>query len=194
MRRTTLPTLAAACALFAALVACGGDPQPKFTKSPTPTHTMSASPASPTPTDPTPPEMPAAAKKHTVAGAKAFTRYVWRVVNYTQTTLDAAPLRPLLSKGCDGCNGGLAGIERLTKAHAKVHGGTYTVDRFRTERLLAGNTRLIRLTFRVANTREVIRYPGKKKDDVYKPGVVTDQWVLSPRPAGWMVISWDVLQ
>src|SRR5689334_1786838 len=93
------------------LTACTGntgtaDPPPA-----TPTTTTTTTPT-PTPTQPVAPVMPQAAKAHTKAGAKAFVRYFWQVVNYAQATGDTAAVADLAdSKSCSQCNAGIKGID-----------------------------------------------------------------------------------
>src|SRR5689334_8294933 len=92
------------------LTACSGsaDPSPPPTTRSTPT---SAAP-SPTPS-PTVPVMPEAAKAHTTAGAKAFVRYFWQVVNYAQATGDTAAIAAMTdSKSCSQCNAGIKSIHK----------------------------------------------------------------------------------
>lgn len=191
MRRTTLATLAAMCVLLVALTGCGGDPKPKHAESALPTPTHSAS-ATPTPTDPVPPVMPAAAKKHTVAGAKSFVRYFWRVATYSQATLDPAPLRSLLSQGCPGCQGALGFIDDVSKARGTVHGGVCTPSNMQTTRLRAGDIQIVQVGYKLTCTRQVVDYPGRRKSDIYKAGTVTDQFKLSAERSGWQVFSWTV--
>lgn len=88
--------------LTLALAGCGPDPLPG------PTPSASTSPAtsspSPSPTGPVAPELPAAAKANTEAGAEAFVRYWFEAVTYAMQTGDTGPLEAASTPGCVACN------------------------------------------------------------------------------------------
>src|SRR5689334_13151884 len=94
------------------LTACTGntgtaDPPPA-----THTTTTTTTPT-PTPTQPVPPVMPQAAKAHTKAGAKAFVKHYWAVVNYAQATGDIETLNRISARGCVGCDAGIRSVKRV---------------------------------------------------------------------------------
>lgn len=192
MRRTTLAALAATSLLLAGLAGCGGgDPKPKIANSAPPSPSVTVS-SSPTPTAPTPPVMPAAAKKHTVAGAKAFARYFTRTVNYGAIALDPSPLKSISSDYCNSCNAAVSAIQGYIRKNATVTGGYWSLNAITVAQLRAGSNRLMRVTANGTSTRQVIRYPGGSRR-VYRAGPTKDRFILIPTADGWTVDTWTVI-
>lgn len=106
---------------------CGGDPEPKFavpsetTSAPTPSP--SETPAAAGPTEPT---LPAAARSHDAAGAKAFVKFYWAMINYAQETGDVSGLESLAHK-CVGCDAGVKFIKDSYRDGGSIRGGRGTV-------------------------------------------------------------------
>lgn len=48
--------------------------------------------------------MPAAAKKHTLKGAGAFSEYYFELIGYTTQTNDSSPLAKVSTSSCEVCN------------------------------------------------------------------------------------------
>jgi len=98
-------TSAALLAVSILLAACGGDAKPEPSSSSTtassPTITTPAPTASASPT--ADPNIPAAARAHTPAGAEAFVRYFYAQLNRSWMTADPALLPPLSEPGCKTC-------------------------------------------------------------------------------------------
>jgi hypothetical protein len=91
------------------LAGCGGDAKPDPSSSSTtgsaPTTTAPA-PTSASPTTASPaidPNIPAAARAHTPAGAEAFTKYFFAQLNRSWSTADPSLLPPLSQPGCKTC-------------------------------------------------------------------------------------------
>ncbi len=110
-----------------ALASCSGDPHkpPPYTPSPTPTASTS-----PTPTGPVAPTLPAAAKKHTRAGAEAYVRYYVDVLNYAQVADDLEAMATVTSRECVECQTVLRSLQENHKTGAKTEGGKWTVIAF----------------------------------------------------------------
>lgn len=188
MRRTTI---IATVALVAALAAgCGQDPKPTFSPSEAP-----ATPVSPT-TDAAPaagpPEMPAAAKKHTKAGAEAFVRHLVATVNYSNAHLDTSALRKLVNANCDGCMGGIDGIEKIKSRHGRIDGGVWSVEKLRSVVLTVGaDFHPILVNMTVRSTPESVSFPGSKARR-FGGGSTNSRVVLSPVHIGWLVANWEL--
>jgi hypothetical protein len=120
--------LVGASVVCAALVLAGCDSTDDPTSAPTPTATnptTSTTSASPTTSaGPSPSQtstIPAAARKHTSAGAAAFLRYYFRMVNRAWTGPDSEPLEGLGTAKCEFCNKTLDGA-RYLESHGERYG------------------------------------------------------------------------
>lgn len=188
MRRisTTLIGLA-----LLALSACSGsaDPSP-------PAPSPSATTQTPTPTpspSPTPPTMPDAARAHTKAGAKAFVRHFWDVVDYAQQSGETAPVNALTLPGCGGCEGGVRGIDRVYDAGGTIRGGQTTTKKFHIEWLKAGSLDLAHVTVDLMFAGQTIDMPGTDNDKVSRSSHARDRLELVAEPNGWKVAQLVVL-
>lgn len=98
-------------ALFAAsilLVGCGGGAKPDASSSTSPRATPTTTTPAPTtsaaaPTATADPNIPAAARAHTPAGAEAFTKYFFAQLNRSWATADPSLLPPLSEPACKTC-------------------------------------------------------------------------------------------
>jgi len=166
--------------------ACGDDPIKPAPLTPAPT---SASP-SPTATsaDPaTPPPLPAAAKKQTVAGAKAFAEYYWEMVNYAQASGEVDPLVALASPTCEGCRGGTDGLRRFFDAGGKVVGGVYSTSNVSAKLVHAGSQPYWQVEMTLAHQKQFSDLPGTDKDDHSPASTHGEQMTL-----GWLNNKWHV--
>lgn len=130
--RATIAALTLAAAL--ALAACEEEDGPS---SPSPSDTPSV-PESSSPTDPTTtateagpvePTLPVEAEAKSRAGAEAFVRFYWDVVNYATETGDVRLLMQLDQPSCMGCAGGIDLIEAVYSSGGHFVGGRYRVLR-----------------------------------------------------------------
>ncbi|MEX0426885.1 DUF6318 family protein [Nocardioides sp. DS6] len=193
MRRTSVAAVAVGALVVGGVSGCGGDPKPKFAHSADPSPSAVSSSAAPA-DDLAPPEMPEAAKAHTVAGAKAFVRYFWRAANYAQTTLDASLVASLASENCTGCTGGVEFVERVKKGRGTIRGGAITVGRETVRRLDVAGQVWMAVTYSWSSPRQVVDFPGTKKDEVYSGGRGTNRFTLQPVASGWRVALWETLK
>lgn len=115
-------------ALAIALTGCsGGDEQ---VGGPIP----SGPPADPTSSQTTPaahdgpPELPALAREHTNAGAKAFVRYYIDVLNYAWIEKSGARILQLARPECGACTGIARGIDRVARHDGRQRGGAWHVE------------------------------------------------------------------
>ena len=96
MKKTVVALLAASILL----AACGGDSKPGGSSSSTTASSPTTGSASPTTADP---NIPAAARAHTPAGAEAFVRYFYIQINTAWTKPSAGLISALSSPGCKSC-------------------------------------------------------------------------------------------
>lgn len=134
MRTSIRAALAAMVLLLLASGCSDGDPSPRD-----PSSTWSPTGKMETPTsaapDPVEPELPAAAKEATEAGARAFIEYYWELINYAQVTGDVKALKAVSGPNCDGCKAGIRGVRDLYTEGGHVEGGDYTVHLDKVNRL-----------------------------------------------------------
>lgn len=102
---------------------CGGDDAPAPKSEPSRTATTPAATHSPTP-----PTLPAAAKKNTKAGAKAFVRHYIGIFNYAERTGDTAALHKLEARGCKSCKRVRQSINEIYASGGYVKGGRWIVS------------------------------------------------------------------
>lgn len=176
MGRTSLIVVAA----LALLAACGGQ---KAAQDPPRTHspTVSATPS------PTAPVMPALAREHTKAGAKAFIAYFWDVVNDAQATLDTATLRSLANPLCVGCNGGVGAIEKIKAGDGVSTGGDVIPTVLNSRRESTSTLRLMSLVLSLHIQPMLVTYPSPRAADSYPAATEKERFVLSEQPTGWQV-------
>lgn len=125
MKRTLSALTLLGLLTLPALSGCGNTDTPPAQADPTtssPSTTVSS-----VASGPTAPAMPAATHTNTRAGAIAFARYFWDVVNYAQATLDTRLLKTLGSRSCRGCQGGVRWIDGIAASHGSIRGGRNTV-------------------------------------------------------------------
>ena len=128
MKKTSAALLAAAILL----TGCSEDAKPDgsslSTTGSSPTTTVpTTTPASPT-TDPTTdPNIPAAARLHTPAGAEAFVRYFYSRVNAAWTKPSAGLISALSSSGCLSCDALEATAADLVKKRQHYDGPPVTI-------------------------------------------------------------------
>jgi len=182
MPRHGVPLLALLLALV--LAACTGeDPDPEPTTGPSST----AAASTPTPSGPAEPVMPAAARKHTEAGAVAFVRYYWDLVSYAQLTQDGSTLADISSPHCAVCNGGQTFLQRVRKKRGEVSGGeTSVVESQATKLYVRGKFSMMLVKATTRSRAMMIDYP-RGKPDTYPAGEDHVEIILSVRPGGWLV-------
>jgi len=134
VKKTSAAMLAIPVAASMLLTACGGEAKPtasaSTTTSATPTTTAApTTSASPTATVSTKvdPNIPAAARAHTPAGAEAFTKYFFAQLNRSWAEADPSLLPPLSEPGCKTCGAfaSSAASYRAKKQHYK--GEVFTI-------------------------------------------------------------------
>jgi hypothetical protein len=168
----------------------GDDPEPKFAPPESTSPTASGSPSS-TPTGPVEPTMPAAARRHTVAGAQAFVKFYWEMVNYAQATGALEPLVKLSAGNCGACSGGVGFLRKIFTAGGSVRGGEVTVSNLKASKVRAGNHVAWQVLVDVTNTRQFVDLPGTRKDRNYPAGTSSLQFIVDPEQGGWTVGYWD---
>jgi Family of unknown function (DUF6318) len=71
------------------------------------------------------PVMPALARQHSTAGAKAFIRHYIAVINYAFARPDPSPLREISASNCASCKALIAISARLARNSGKQVGGQW---------------------------------------------------------------------
>lgn len=177
----------AATAALLALSACGSQDPPSAAG---PSSAPPAPTTKPTPSGPVPPTMPAAARQRTKAGAIAFAKYYWRVVDYATATLDTTPLRRLRLGSCGQCRGSEQWLHEVRKAHGRIHGlrNSLKVDDVFIPKERPG-TALV--TFHVTSSAGQVVAAGKL-NKTYRRGTSGGQFTLAYQRRGWVIAGWRV--
>ncbi|MHB8185903.1 MAG: DUF6318 family protein [Dermatophilaceae bacterium] len=105
MKRTSAVLVAVPLAVSTLLAGCGGDAKPGASSSSTSTSspTTTAAPSTTTSSPTTDPNIPAAARAHTPAGAEAFVRYFYDQVNLAWATPKPGVLPRLCTASSKSC-------------------------------------------------------------------------------------------
>jgi len=135
VKKTSAALLAVPLAASMLLLSgCGGDSKPTASSSNTttspPTTTVSAATsASPTPSAsrPTDPNIPAAARAHTPAGAEAFVRYFYSQLNIAWSKPQAGLISSLSAPTCKTCAALEGSAVDLASKHQRYRGDVFTV-------------------------------------------------------------------
>lgn len=152
---TTMRAAVAAAVLLLVAGCSDGDPSPRDPSSTwSPTGTMET-PTSAAP-DPVEPELPAAAKEASEAGARAFIGYYWELINYAQVTGDVKALKAASGAGCDGCQSGLDAISSLYGAGGHIEGGQYTAVVEKMNRLQGKSLIAFEALLTVKNVEQIV--------------------------------------
>ena len=129
MKRNLAALLAVPLAVSMLLAGCGGDAKPAASPSSTapssPPTTTSAPTTTATPT--TDPNIPAAARAHTPAGAEAFVRYFFERLNVAWTAPSAGILSPLCQPSAIACAANEKTATRLVSEGHRYDGNPVTV-------------------------------------------------------------------
>jgi hypothetical protein len=132
--------------------------------------------------------MPAAAKEHTKAGAEAFVRYYWEVVNYAQATGDTDSLREISDPGCDFCTAGIEGIESIYGDGGTITGGETTPVALDTRMVASGNTRFA-LVVAELRVGAITTKRGTTSEAVHsQPRSANDELQLVETLDGWTTV------
>jgi hypothetical protein len=105
-----------------------GGPTPSGPPADTTTASSTASSSTPPPHD-GPPTLPALARQHSNAGAKAFVRYYIDVLNYAFAHDAPQRLAHLGSASCDFCQSFISVLTRVIRAGGSQIGGDFVIER-----------------------------------------------------------------
>lgn len=144
------------CGVLAAGVAgCTGD-DPGTAPSPSPSVTTSTSvPSTPAPTAaPVAPVLPAAAKKPTEAGARAFIAYYWALINYAQVTGDVKGLEKVSGPNCRRCSAGIDALRTLYIRGGHLTAANYEVTEDSIKRLKTVDSGVVAFESRIEVSNE----------------------------------------
>jgi hypothetical protein len=133
VKKTSAALLAVPLAASMLLTGCGGATKPDASRSSTATSatTTAAQTTAPSPTVSatrmTDPNIPAAARAHTTAGAEAFTKYFFERLNTAWRGPTAGILSPLCEASSIACSGFEKDAHRLTNERHHYDGNPVTV-------------------------------------------------------------------
>jgi len=166
------------------------DPDP-----PTPSVTSTESEA---PTGPVEPELPAAARKPTRAGAIAFVKHYWAMVHYAQSTGELNGLAGLSSENCQMCGGGVEALRELFAEGGVLKGPPSRVTTTRsslTRRGPAGHKVLAaHVQHKLIAPRSVAYYgKGDKRNRTFKGGEDQEYFLLvwQEDTSRWLITDWS---
>lgn len=130
MKKTSGALLAVPLLTSILLTGCTGGTKPHASPSPTTGHssptTAATKPPAVTPT--ADPNVPAAARAHTVAGAEAFVRYYFERLNAAWTVPRAGILSPLCQSSSIACTAFEKTATRLTKEGHRYDGNPVSIN------------------------------------------------------------------
>jgi hypothetical protein len=197
VKRTSAALMAVPLAASMLLAGCGGDAKPDASSSSTPTSssttTAATTTAPPTSASPTvDPNIPAAARAHTPAGAEAFVRYFYTQLNVAWGQPKSGLLAPLSLPSCKICTALEENAAKNVSTHQRMSGDTVRIDSADaggTES--TGDQRLIVIGSQLKSS--VVDSNGRKVRDIPAAKfrfVATTRWTES----GWRVNDIKVLK
>jgi hypothetical protein len=137
--------------------------------------------------------MPEAAKAHTTAGAKAFVKHFWNVVDYAQATGDTGAVTALSLVGCKGCQGGVHSIDGVYTSGGSIRGGQTTTSHYSVEWIRSGKLQLAYVIVDLTFGPQTVDMPGTAHDKVSTGSRSTDRLELLAQAHGWKVAQLGVL-
>ncbi|MFT4082924.1 MAG: DUF6318 family protein [Nocardioides sp.] len=195
MRRTTITSIVLLLGVATPLSGCGDD-SPGSAPTPSTVITTVDDPTpttSPTAGRPQPPRMPAAARRHTLAGAKAFTRYFVEVLNYMTATADATILASLASENCDTCESVRLHEKKIRRRNGVISGGLHTARNIIAYHAIDNDpSSPIIVQMKLHTTQEKISYPTGKLD-VFPTVTSRMEMTIVQVRHGWKISTWALL-
>jgi hypothetical protein len=167
---------------------CGAD-NADPSSSPT---TPAAPPPTTPPATPQPPAPPPIATRPTKAGAIAFARYYWAVVDFAQATGDTHLLRSIALRTCRACDGGADWIEKIAARGGRIHGGRHRIVQIwsAADRRLPADP-YVGVIARLDVGAQTVSSAGSL-DRHYMAGRDTVSMVFRFRRGAWQVTSWHI--
>lgn len=163
----------------------GAEPPPEPDVSVTETPTETGSPTADPP--PTPPPLPAAATQPTKAGAVAFARHYFEMVNYSLESLDTGPLRELTYR-CRGCDGGADSVDDIAENSGVSSGGLWTTLSVEGEQLgTTSSEKRFGLRMQMRSSPQRVEYPEPRDDELFRGGRREAGLSVDWREGSWTV-------
>ena len=197
VKRTSAALMAVPLAASMLLAGCGGDAKPDPSSSST--STSSSTTAAPTTTAPptsasptTDPNIPAAARAHTPAGAAAFVRYFHDQLNIAWGQPRAGLLAPLSLPSCKTCSAFESNAAKNVSAHQHISGNTVRIDSSNPGGVEANGDQTVVFTGAQLKTA-VVDSTGHKVRDIAAAkirSVATTRWTAT----GWRISEIQVLK
>ena len=164
----------------------GADPASTFS----PTASTFDTPSSSAPPGPVEPTLPPAAKSATKAGAEAFVRYYWDVVNYAQRTGNTDRLRQLQAPSCDRCTKGAAWIDDVSRAGGSIVAGMNRVLKARGGRS-ENRTGGWFVVAKIHGSHATVTHAGNLNSS-YPADTWRALFTLTRVKARWLLSSWEL--
>ena len=200
MKKTSAGLLAVPLAASILLSGCGGDPKPDVSPSSTTAPSPTTSTSSPTTTSASPtstagptsdPNIPAAARANTPAGAAAFVKYFYGQLNVAWGQPRAGLLAPLSLPECKTCSTLEDTSSEMVVKHQRMIGDTARIDSVDPgDTESNGDQRVIITGAQLATS--VVDSNGQKVRDIPPDRIrflATTRWTAS----GWRVSEIKVL-
>jgi hypothetical protein len=180
------------------LAGCGGDGKPQASSSssigssPTTTAAPATSAATSKASQATDPNIPAAARAHTPAGAAAFVKYFHDQLNVAWGKPRAGLLAPLSLPSCKTCSTFESTAANMAQKHERMLGDTVRIDSVDAGATESNGDQTVVVTGAQLKT-SVVDSNGKKARDIPADRLrllATTRWTAS----GWRVSEIKVLQ
>jgi len=178
------------------LVSCADGEASSDPDKPTPSVTSTESE---TPTGPDEPELFAAARKPTEAGAIAFVKHYWASVYYAQSTGDLTGLTRLSSQHCELCRGGVRGLRKLNADGGRLKGSPPRMQAPHASLVsqsVEGKRSLIAHVRHTLLSSPSVAFYGKgdPRNRRFKGGTDQEYFLLAWQSdgSGWLITDWSV--
>ncbi|GAA1114932.1 hypothetical protein GCM10009668_41970 [Nocardioides dubius] len=137
------------------------------------------------------PVPPSAMRSADEAGAEAFVRHYFALVNYAQATGDLEPLRAVSGAECSGCQAGVQWLEKVARKGWTIKGGSYGT---RSETAVALSTAgRFRVSFTLSSPGQKVLGPAGEVLKRYEGGSAEAVMRVRVSAGVWTVLFWETL-
>jgi hypothetical protein len=135
------------------------------------------------------PEMPAEARKHTLAGAEAMMGHYFDAYEYAFLTSDARPLKPLVAGDCSFCTDVLADFDFNSKHGYKGEGGRISTSGTKAQWFKRDSSALVSTTVHQDESRMLSRDGAVALRSPAKETAMDLQLEWVAESSAWRVVS-----
>lgn len=184
--------LAVLLVLVTVLAGCSGQSAPEPAQPETPPSASDSasdepSTAAPSPSVEGPPEMPEVAEGPSRRSAEEFVQYTIELLNYTNRTLNAQPLRRISSDECAACSAISDDVEALREAGGSLEGGLWRLSQADAIGVTVNKVQLVQAVVEIAPQK--VRDGDGGKATSYGGGRAFYDFRLMRSGSDWVVIS-----